>query len=164
VTRDQWVVITLSEDGLNTALQVGFIRLMNAYRMGLRPSRARATSVMLDLAQHPPGACAELSVAHYTRTLWTGAEDRFGRDTGAGEVKWDSQRRDRYQLRVPVGKAQADERYWLVTGDPPVMLIIGWAWGFELLAAPKVDPGSRGPMYCIDEAELHPPTDYWGPQ
>lgn len=125
--------ITLTEAEMRFAAYGGVERQLNAIgkRRGdqFRPRDYWGTHVL---------ACmAELAVAKWRGRYWSPAYDRENlpgsSDVGAGEVR-SSTNIDSPLILRPRDEKKGEAGFVLVVTEPPVMHLVGWAYGREVMA------------------------------
>ena len=117
------------------------------------PSRGQAKETSLD--SHILGAIGELAAARVMGIYPGFTVNNFtGPDMGT-DIQVRTSRRN---ALIVAPKDNKNERYVLVTGHAPEMVVVGWMWGYEAMD-PKwfFDPNNnRPPAYFVPAEELHP--------
>lgn len=103
---------------------------------------------------HIRGAIAEEAVAKWRNRYWGLHDDPGHGDVGQAEVRHTEQPDGRLILRPG---DPADRAYILVTGQAPVLAIVGWVNGRDAMVdAHWTDAGTgRPPAWFVPQAALH---------
>jgi len=148
------MIVTLSEEDIERASDVGRLRQSESERKGLKDKHGFSGPGGQGL--HIRGACGELAAAKALGIEWQGSVNTFKRGGDVGKFQVRTRSKRWYDLLVRDGDADGDIFILVLGHDHPIYDVVGWIFARDAKKSYWVKGhGGRDPAYFVPQSSLN---------